>query len=324
MNYLFVLGADDPEMSAIESLLHESGQQFTYARGPSGPRVIPPTTYQAVMPDQVDGITDVVFIECDIATGTRVDWLQNVDLHFVDHHRPGDPGYGCGPTEFLPASSIGQVITLLAQADALPPWERSGTRVGILGNLLRFPTGWNTERWEVMATADTPLRECDTTHLGDYLYIPENLVVIAAADHCLAAAYAGQCPGVHTRSLREFRVSQRATHQRRTEAEIEADIDRAAGALEIAPRIEIGGVMLADLRGQFVPELPEAACINGIGYLATVEERDGRRKIVIGGCGEGTVPGVEPVEVFISAWAPAQGLIGIYGVPVRGIGGAYQ
>src|SRR5690606_38968626 len=43
----------------------------------------------------------------------------------IDHHRPGDPGYGRPPAEFLPASSLGQVIAELARLGLLP-WERVG------------------------------------------------------------------------------------------------------------------------------------------------------------------------------------------------------
>src|SRR5690606_25622302 len=42
----------------------------------------------------------------------------------IDHHRPGDPGYGRPPEEFLAASSIGQVITELARLGRLPPEPR--------------------------------------------------------------------------------------------------------------------------------------------------------------------------------------------------------
>lgn len=53
------------------------------------------------------------------------------------------------------------------------------------------------------------------------------------------------------------------------------------------------------------------------GHLAEVTERDGRRKVVLGGC---TTP--EIVRAFIASWA-RQGLTGIYGDPERGFAGGY-
>lgn len=38
-----------------------------------------------------------------------------------DQGRPGDPGYGCPPAEFLPASSVGQVMADLARRNAASP-----------------------------------------------------------------------------------------------------------------------------------------------------------------------------------------------------------
>lgn len=266
-NFFFILGADDPEMSAIESLLRACGQEYLYANSRDGQRVRPGNAYEAVVPERIDGVTDVVLVECGFVG--EADWLLDVRVQRVDHHRPGDPGYGKPPAQYWQASSIGQVARLLG-------------------------------------VEPTPL-----------------LQIVAAADHCLAAAYAGQCPGVNPKELRAFRVAQRAAFQKRTEVEIEADIHAAESSLEAAPRIEIGGVEVADLRGAHVPELPEAACIAGLGYVAEVLERDGCRKVVIGGCGAGTVPGIAPVQAFISEWASAQGLTGIYGDSVRGYAGGY-
>lgn len=51
--------------------------------------------------------------------------------------------------------------------------------------------------------------------------------MIAAADHCLAAAYRGECPGVDPDHLMAWRVKTRAAFQGRTVAELEADIECA-------------------------------------------------------------------------------------------------
>jgi hypothetical protein len=204
--------------------------------------------------------------------------------------------------------------------------------------------------------------------------IPTDLVLAAAADHCLAAAYAGQCPGVDPISLGEWRIDCRAAQRERSDecvpprdyrAEIVADLERANELLTAATMLALvcqlgpdgdwvrgtarlgapvtgrrcshhGGVraapglwwanrvLIADLRGQHVPELPEAACSLGVAYLATVTDSDGRTKVVLGGCGDGTVPGTAPVEAFLGGWAQEQGLVDLYGDAVRGFAGGYQ
>ena len=73
-----------------------------------------------------------------------------------------------------------------------------------------------------------------------------------------------------------------------------------------------------DLRGEHVPELPEAAVREGMAYLATVTDRDGRRKVVLGGHAD-----AETVRAFLERWAPHEGLVDLYGDPARGFAGGY-
>src|SRR5690606_40611474 len=55
----------------------------------------------------------------------------------IDHHCPGDPGYGLPPSKFFAASSIGQVIAELALAHALRlDWEPC---------YHRQPYGWQSQ-----------------------------------------------------------------------------------------------------------------------------------------------------------------------------------
>lgn len=116
MNRLWILGAADPEMERIEALLRECGECIVYAsRDESGRRVRAAEAYEPYlsMIEPPGGTTwrgssePVVYcVECAAPAGfTAVD-----DVRVIDHHRPGDPGYGRPPSEFMTASSIGQVV----------------------------------------------------------------------------------------------------------------------------------------------------------------------------------------------------------------------
>lgn len=289
---IWVLGASDPEMTAIETLLRDYGEHVVHAIRADGQRVHPGNAY-------ADGITanvgsdlldaggflavHYVVVECGVRS-----LYGCAPTVIIDHHRPGDAGYGRPPAEFLSASSIGQVIAELARLRGDDP--------------------------------EDALRSAST-----------DVILCAAADHCLAAAYRGECPGVDPDALMRWRVSSRAAFQGRTEAEILADIDAARKRLrEAVTRVERewpmgGGVVehhlpdapYADLRGQpTVPELPEAACREGIPFLADVTERDGRRKCVL------QAASADLVSHFMSGEIVA-GLTDIYGDPARGIAGGY-
>ncbi len=93
-------------------------------------------------------------------------------------------------------------------------------------------------------------------------------------------------------------------------------------------------IEVVDLRGTQIPDLPEAAMALGVAYLAGgVSLREGDPpKIVIGGCGEGSVPGTLPVEAFLAAArngnvagtpVHVDGELKPYGDIVRGFAGAY-
>jgi hypothetical protein len=99
--------------------------------------------------------------------------------------------------------------------------------------------------------------------------VSQEVLFVAAADHCLAAAYRGGCPGVDPDEFMRWRAETRARHQGRPVQAVLEDIARARKALAHAPRILIGGVPVVDLRGQEVPELPEAAARDGTPFLAT-------------------------------------------------------
>ena len=123
-DWIFVLGAEDPEMSAIQRVLTAVGITFVYATF-RGRRVSAVTAYKA------DGTTrpiplgmQVAVVECSVA-GTKPDMI-------IDHHREGDPGFGKPPQLYWEGSSIGQTVQFLTSerfgandrnADLLRPME---------------------------------------------------------------------------------------------------------------------------------------------------------------------------------------------------------
>ena len=336
---LWILGAPDPEMAAIETLLREEcGEYVVYATLAHEPtrRVRPAEAYRddlTVAPSEsgpawpgADPITVTIYtVECALPPG-----MGEARHVIVDHHRPGDPGYGMPPASFWDASSIGQVIEQLSCCGGHHERGNDGCC-----------------QWRVDAIARHQL--------------------VAAADHCLAAAYRGECPGVDPDTLMRWRVSSRAAFQGRDEAALLADVEATRRALREAPTIALetvadmphtydhdwsrsvcdgcmrdpicvadmrtcpvcdgrGGALDIDAgydtchqgpRGPY-PELPEAAAREAIGYVSgPLVGPDGRKKYTCSGS-------EEQVNAWIKTWAPAQGLVEVYGDPERGFAGGYR
>lgn len=254
---MWILGAPDVEMAAIESILKKAGQQVSYAISKNGKRVHVGNAYQAIPP--VEQFDEIYFVETDC----------KIEGVHIDHHRPGDVGYGRPPVEFFEASSIGQVLTEL-------------TRLGILFYSYK---GW---------------------YISECIITLEEALFIAAADHCLAAAYRNECPGVDAEELMEWRIKSRAKHQGRSYQEVLLDVERARQIL----------ISAIDLRGQSIPELPEAACREGIPFLANVRDIDGREKVVLQAAHPDLIKRFMNGEII-------SGLVDYYGDPARGFAGGY-
>jgi len=284
-----ILGAQDPEMTEIERLGRDAGCEILFA-AVDGRRVHPGNAYQSDglldtrgRPASVDLCAPRIAVEClgwwayrcpDELTEEHTPGSRrlcgacgssgpSVRAVLVDHHRPGDYGFGRPAAEYWRASSLGQVCALLCVA----------------------PT-------------------------------PE-LRLVAAADHCLRAAYAGECPGVGPGDLAAWRLESRAAFQKIPASTLATWIETAARALRNATRIVIGDHVLRDMRGSPTPELPEAACRLGASYLAgPLPSPDGRKKYVVSGD-----------EGAVRAWmaSPDFGgsLVDVYGDPVRGFAGGY-
>lgn len=329
---IWVLGAPDPEMEMIERLLRQCGEEIIYATDKDGRRVHPGNAYRCPVPAVPEGST-VYAVECIEILPDG--WAR------IDHHRPRDPGYAKSPAWFFEASSIGQVITELAWLGQLPDWPEAAWPYRLYG---RPRVGVHEIRWSaestpryVVCVAGNETREVyfGQSLSGDerstrnvYTHepvvsriceIPQECLLVAAADHCLGAAYQGECPGVDPDELMRWRVETRAAHQGRAVEDVLADVERARAALREAPVAYLAeDIQVRDLRGPAIPELPEAAARDGLAYLATVADRDGRQKIVLGGY---ATP--DTVEAFLTQWAPEQGLVDLYGDYVRGFAGGY-
>ena len=325
---IFILGARDPEMEQIARLLRYQWIRPAYAgRIPANGEAdfSPAGVYQAnalfdengrqvkMSPEEMKAIIEGAFlVECNFP-GIEPKGR-------CDHHRPGDPGFGLPPEQFWQASSLGQVATLLHFE--LPVDGRCG---GCQREL-----AIESENW---LAADLLIAEscCDGKK-----YLAPSFAYAAAADHCPAAAYAGRCPGIDPEKLHEYRIKELARPSAASGREgyrpIEAvrqSLESAISAVQSAPRVQIGGTEVADLRGGYIADLPDAAMTCGVAYLAGgVSLRAGEAaKLVLGGAGEETLPGSEPVAAFLAAAASGE-IAGTpvvaesaYGDPVRGFAG---
>ncbi len=109
-NLVFVLGATDPEMIAIEKIIAENGQDFIWAEDPGGQKLTASGAYKAKLPRPSLGDDRYVLIECHIP---ELD--ASLIEHIIDHHNPGDPGFEKPASQFFEGSSIGQTIFYLAK-----------------------------------------------------------------------------------------------------------------------------------------------------------------------------------------------------------------
>lgn len=305
---VIVFGASDPESIAAKKLASSwgwivltasaGGKPVHGGNAYKGDGVLEPHTPQ-------DGDT-ILFFECGFSGG---DWAGVTPSVRFDHHNPGDKGYGAAPRDFFLGSSLGQLIAYHAQRDG--------------SSSLGFP-GEGYVDWTAPAN-DATIQFCSpewgygvTTPeivdgLGVVIPIPQELTLIAAADHCLSHAYQGKCPGVSPEALWEFRMAAKAAFLKRDPHEFLAEVNSATErVLGLTPT---NGVL--DLRGQNVPELPEIASRYGLVYISDVTEPTGRKKCVLGGAAS-----PELVSRFM-AGEVVSGLVEHYGVPARGFAGGY-
>lgn len=269
---IFVLGAKDPEMKLIHEVLGFLGWELLPALR-QGKRVYPGNAYQADPPHlDWSAFATVYAVEC----GWRG---EAANVAHIDHHHPGDPGYGQPPAEYFAAASIGQIFALAARE--LPA---RGQQAGLDALHARYG---------------------HVAHLA------------AAADHCLGAAYRGACPGVDPDELTRWIIERRAAFLHLSPAALRTRVEASCArirALAVDNLADLRGEP-----GGTLPEAPHAACIAGIAVLTEVVDRDGRHKVGLLGANAAQVtrflagalvPGLtgyygDPARGFAGGYLPA-------------------
>ena len=182
-----------------------------------------------------------------------------------------------------------------------------------------------------------PAQYLEASSLGQmlqFLGIPATTEdkVIAAADHCLQAAYAGLCPDVTAEAVLAMRLPEIMKREGvSSEAEAMAGIEAAVKLLKSpANTVTLGGIQVADVRDLGpVPFLVEAGVMTGTAYLAKGDKRfpdkvnlSGPKEVVADFLGDPVKTEVGPT--YPNGWAAANGLFQAYGNPSRGFAGAYD
>lgn len=140
--------------------------------------------------------------------------------------------------------------------------------------------------------------------------------LIAASDHCPAAAYKGLCTGIEPDELAGYRAVRNAEFLK---MDIEEYIDGLNNSIELAkalPEMELGGEVYY-VASKPIELLNEVSLRLGIAveYIMEGNARDPRTKVgLLGGS-----------PSLTAAWVAAKEgiLIGIYGAPARGYAGGY-
>jgi hypothetical protein len=301
---LWVLGSPDIEMEAIEQLLLSSRQVFMRAMKNSA-RCSGRNAYDADPPPESDW-GRIYAVECRWASMPE-------NAISIGHHYPGDSGYGVKPADFLAGSSLGQALKVLADYPHASAFFRSVWQTDAFGAGHYKPGSFALRRKSWL------LRLCGTRSdpRPTWAVVPKHLLYTAAADHCLYAAYRGECPGVDVEGLRAWHIGAKARMLQCSERSVVESIKRARTVIREAPKIHLGdGCIAADVRLCDFPDLDEAAAIEKLAYVSYDQAIDGRVKVVLRGATAGHIVGWQ-------AWAASQGLVMLDGDPVRGVAVGY-
>lgn len=138
--------------------------------------------------------------------------------------------------------------------------------------------------------------------------------LLAASDHCLTAAYQGQCPGVDPHELLFLRASWKAHIMQRTLTDVMAGILDAAERVR-RQRDSVSGESRFLDPTRVPADLPEGAAYAGVPVRYRAWMPDGTVKEMF----KGGTP--EAIEAFLAEHRAAGREV--YGNPYRGYGGAY-
>jgi hypothetical protein len=141
--------------------------------------------------------------------------------------------------------------------------------------------------------------------------------VIAAADHCLTAAYRGECPGVTVEALMDFREESRSKARGIPPEVLRKQVEEAVKVLQSAETMELipgekVALLLEEAQAE-TPEISEASARSAIPFIYVKDNQDGRKKAGI--------MGASPESIRV--WLKTCGLSSTYGDPVRGYAGGY-
>jgi len=299
---LWILGAEDSEMDEIEWILQTAGETVLYACV-GADRVTQDNAYQTTSVQWPPNMriaesmhntlatSDIITVECKMAK----DYTFPEISQRIDHHGIGDFGFDLPPEKYREASSIGQVLLRLHEQYEFAYEPR------------KHGDGY---RHYLTAEGAKPIE------------LPEEFENIAALDHCLSAAYKGQCPGIDLRLLISQRVRDKARQQDQEDIEVLNDIN---GALVVITTVlsQHGHIYdgVVDLRNRgVIPEIEEASWQSGIAVLLTTPPKEGsldrHRKVSLIGAS------MDQVNAFLANdFCPE--LTAKYGYPFRGCAEGY-
>lgn len=156
----------------------------------------------------------------------------------------------------------------------------------------------------------------------------EHARIMAAYDHCFAAAMRGECDGVVAGAVLAKKMVLLVQRTKTSWTEIRLHIEYYQRMIAESPVIEIGPQEVRDMRhtdlgaGYSFDLLitQVAAATIGASVILRHSSHDNRSE-------QWTITGntLPPtVEYWMEVWAPQQGLVDIYGVPARGYAGGYM
>ncbi len=156
----------------------------------------------------------------------------------------------------------------------------------------------------------------------------EHARIMAAYDHCFAAAVRGECGGVVAGAVLAKKMVLLVKRTKTNWTEVRLHIEYYQRIIAESPLIEIGTQAVRDMRHTDL----------GAGYsfdllITQVAAATGGHSVLLrhsghdGGPEQWNITGntLPPtVEYWMEIWAPRQGLFDIYGVPARGYAGGYK